>query len=306
MEELEEAAGRPLAVEELSDDIRRFTLRRAPGPRWRTNPPIFVRHVFPVTTTVERPDQITEALDVPDGSVVGVQVRSLDGAVHRSDVARNVESDLASRGLEIDVQRATVIVSVLARRGAVDIGVSTPAENLSAWSGGEHRFKRDDEQINRAEFKLLEAFDVFGLKRDAFRSALDVGAAPGGWSRVLRQLGCDVVAVDPAALDEGLADVRHFAGTIGEFLRTEPCEDLFDLITNDTRMDARMSASTQVSLAACLKPGGTAIMSLKIGRRAPLAEVRDALRTLRKAYTVTGVRQLFHNRNEVTVALAPR
>jgi 23S rRNA (cytidine2498-2'-O)-methyltransferase len=52
-----------------------------------------------------------------------------------------------------------------------------------------------------------------------------------------------------------------------------------------------------------LKPGGLAVQTLKISPHGALATVRTALRMLRQAYEVVFVRQLHHNRNEVTVVL---
>jgi 23S rRNA (cytidine2498-2'-O)-methyltransferase len=302
LDELRTVAGRYSDVVELRDDIRCVRLTE-PFTGWKQLP-IFIRHAFPVLATVEK--NIDAVLDALQGHVgeqtIGIQVRTLPGAnVGRAEFAEELGSRL---GADVDLQRADLIVSVLVHHDTIDVGVATPADNLSAWSGGERRFKRYEGQINRSEFKLLEALDVFGIAPSG--SALDLGAAPGGWSKVLADAGCDVVAVDPADLDERLPPrVRHFRGTTGEFMRAER-KDRYDLIVNDMRMDARMSARTQVSLADHLTPSGLAVMTLKIGRRAPLAEVRDAVRVLRRAYEVRGVRQLFHNRNEVTAHLAKR
>jgi 23S rRNA (cytidine2498-2'-O)-methyltransferase len=296
--------GRPAEVDELRDDIRRVVLREP-----LTSTPIFVHHLFPVQATVPvDADAIADAVRdrVDRSKTLGIQVRTVAGArTGRAILAAAIGDRLDA---EIDLQHAELIVSVLAGRETADVGVSTPEENLSAWSGGERRFKRYDGQINRAEFKLLEAFDVFGIDPSNFRTALDLGAAPGGWTNVLVSAGCRVVAVDPGSLDERLMlrpDVRHMRSTIGEFERSNPRER-FDLVVNDMRMDARMSARAQVSIASYLAAGGTAVITLKIGRRAPLAEVRNALRILEKTYVVRGVRQLFHNRGEVTAALSKR
>ena len=47
--------------------------------------------------------------------------------------------------------------------GVVFMGISTPGENLCEWSGGHVRFAREEKQKSRAEFKLLEAFEVFPI-----------------------------------------------------------------------------------------------------------------------------------------------
>lgn len=58
-------------------------------------------------------------------------------------------------------------------------------------------------KVNRpsAEFKLLEALEVFGIVLPSHGVALDLAAAPGGWTRVLRRAGEYVTAIDPGELD---------------------------------------------------------------------------------------------------------
>ncbi len=72
---------------------------------------------------------------------------------------------------------------------------------------------------SRAAFKLIEIDDRFGLLMSA-RRAVDLGAAPGGWSQVLRERmgkGAQIVAVD-------LLEMEPIAGVTilqGDFLEEE-------------------------------------------------------------------------------------
>ena len=189
-------------------------------------------------------------------------------------------------------------------------GVSTAQQNLSDWAGGMRRFTREEGRISRSEFKLLEALELFAIVLPERGTALDLGAAPGGWTRILRQLGQYVTAVDPGSLDPRLDSdkgVRHRRMTAQEFLREEP--DRFDIIVNDMRMDAAESARLMVNFASRIYRHGVAIMTIKLPEGedaiATRARVDAALETLRKAFTVVGARQLFHNRSEITVALRP-
>ena len=189
-------------------------------------------------------------------------------------------------------------------------GVSTAQQNLSDWAGGMRRFTREERRISRSEFKLLEALELFAIVLPERGTALDLGAAPGGWTRILRQLGQYVTAVDPGSLDPRLDSdkgVRHRRMTAQEFLREEP--DRFDIIVNDMRMDAAESARLMVNFASRIYRHGVAIMTIKLPEGedaiATRARVDAALETLRKAFTVVGARQLFHNRSEITVALRP-
>lgn len=52
--------------------------------------------------------------------------------------------------------------------------------------------------ISRAYYKIQEACLRFKVPLDETSKALDLGAAPGGWSQWLSQVAHIVVAVDPA------------------------------------------------------------------------------------------------------------
>lgn len=185
-------------------------------------------------------------------------------------------------------------------------GLSLPSTNLSDWAGGMHRFAREPGQVSRAEFKLLEAFAVFGIDLPARGRALDLGASPGGWTRVLRQRGQYVTAVDPGELDPRLAGdsaIRHMRMTAEDYLRADP--DRYDVIVNDMRMDARDSARLMVAYAGALYSHSQVIMTLKLPAENRRPVIDHALAILRQAYVVAGARQLFHNRSEITLWLRP-
>jgi 23S rRNA (cytidine2498-2'-O)-methyltransferase len=186
-------------------------------------------------------------------------------------------------------------------------GLSRPAHNLSDWAGGMHRFAREEGQVSRAEFKLLEAFAVFGIDLPPRGRALDLGASPGGWTRVLRQRGQYVTAIDPGDLDPRLlsdSGIRHMRMTAEAYRRSDP--DQYDIIVNDMRMDSRDSARLMVAYAAALYRHGQVIMTLKLPEQHRRPMIDQALAILREAFTIAGARQLFHNRSEITLWLRPR
>lgn len=285
--------------------------------------PIFVQHVFPVHMRVARTnerrdvnalaDQITEQSDewmarLDSSRSFSVQVRSIGGMEERS-IADVLVKQLVSigekRGLAQDVADPEQVVSVMVTTDHVYIGISLARDNLSDWAGGRHRFAREAGQISRAEFKLLEAIDVFGVDLPKQGVALDLGAAPGGWSRVLLERGLQVIAVDPADLHPSLANhslVTHVKETAQSYLRRSVTAK-FDVIVNDMRMDALESAALMVALHSYLKAGGFAVMTAKLAERHAQRAVREVLDTLSRRYAVVGARQLFHNRSEVTIYL---
>jgi 23S rRNA (cytidine2498-2'-O)-methyltransferase len=160
----------------------------------------------------------------------------------------------------------------------------------------------DQQLVSRSAFKLMEAIDLFSIHIDPQAHALDLGAAPGGWSQVLASYGAHVTAVDPGELDPRVAclpNVRVFSGTAQAFMRTG--SEQFDLIVDDMRLDARESARLLVAAQALLRPSAVALITLKLPERAPSAVLAPALATLRSDYSILGARCLYFNRNEVTV-----
>lgn len=148
-------------------------------------------------------------------------------------------------------------------------GVSTPEQNLSCWSSGKCRIPRDPDAVSRAETKLLEAWEAFAMQEQVPSGrALDLGAAPGGWSRVLALKGYRVEAVDPAQLDprvSALAAVTHHGETAGRFLARDPGP--FALLVSDMKMDAVMAAELLLRHSGSLQPNGRLLTTLKLDRK---------------------------------------
>lgn len=295
---------------------------------WAVAPPVFVRHICPVqvrgpvtgkaedSTIISQYAALELAAMVDPGQPFSVQTRLLADVDYRpfavNDAVAAVVQDIA--GAPLDVRNPAQVVSIVVvdnRQGATGegeiealLGVSTVVQNLSDWAGGVRRFAREEGQVSRSEFKLLEALDVFGIELPARSTALDLGASPGGWTRILRQKQIYVTAIDPGDLDPRLTGdrgIRYLPLTAEAYLRETP--DPFDLIVNDMRMDARDSARLMARYAPYLYPDGMAIVTLKLPAQNVDKVLEHALKLLAERYEVVGVRQLFHNRSEVTVVL---
>ncbi len=82
----------------------------------------------------------------------------------------------------------------------------------SPFPNGEVRFVEDRAgPPSRAYLKLWEALTRLGRWPAPGETCLDLGAAPGGWSWALAQLGARVVAVDKAPLDPEVAAMPGIA-----------------------------------------------------------------------------------------------
>jgi 23S rRNA (cytidine2498-2'-O)-methyltransferase len=196
----------------------------------------------------------------------------------------------------------SVVIGPDGKRWRAYGGVSWTDQNLSPWPGGVR--PPQVEMPNRAGYKLLEALEAFKIKLPAGRRALDLGAAPGAWTLVLRQHGLQVTAVSPGRLypqlrkDQG---VSHRQMEAEAYLHQ--AEGIFDFITNDMRMAAQDSARLMVDYAQYLRPQGLAVMTLKLRQRNQSRVMDHSFRILRKAYQIIHVRQLVSNRKEVTLFL---
>ncbi len=295
--------------------------------------PIFVRHLAPVQTIVELEnteadlERLAIALaELPTfpmlerGQHFSVQsrlVQTEEGAVQRAYTGGKINKLLAEAiveetGAVEDIKRPEIVVSLLCTQNQAYMGIALARENLSAWPGGMRHFAQTPEQISRAEFKLLEALETFGVTLPTQGRALDLGAAPGGWTRLLLEAGLRVVAVDPAKLDQRLVrrpNLTHYRGYAETYL--EEFEDqrlLFDVITNDMRMDAREAARLLLRMRGFLRREGFVISTLKLPHATasidPLRNLREATSLLSRHFDIVQVKQLFHNRQEVTIIAA--
>ena len=183
-------------------------------------------------------------------------------------------------------------------------GLSSVTDNLSPWSGGQCRIPVSAHSVSRAEQKLREALEFLPPAKPEL--ALDLGAAPGGWTRVAQELGYQVHAVDPAQLDPAVArlsGVSHFQTTSGEFLKSS--DESYDLLLCDMKMDPVMACGLVIDAKPRLKPGAALVITLKLphGEKA-LDQARRGVALLAEHFAIVMARQLFFNRREVTVIAA--
>jgi len=295
--------------------------------------PIFVRHIAPVqavvplTSTEQDVSELAAAIaslptfeQLEPGQRFAVQTRLIqaDGnPVKRPYSSGYLNQALAeaiaeeTRAVE-SIKKPQIVVSLLCTAEKGYAGISPAQENLSDWPGGARHFAQTPEQISRAEFKLLEALEVFGVTLPSKGRALDLGAAPGGWTRLLLETGLNVVAVDPANLDPRLAKqprLEHYRGYAETYLENAvKTHKAFDIIVNDMRMDARDAARLLGQASKCLRKDGFVISVFKLPHATreinPLATLKEALSLLSLHYGIVQARQLFHNRQEVTVITA--
>jgi len=169
------------------------------------------------------------------------------------------------------------------------------------------KYPPGERPLNRAQLKLREALAAFEIELRPGMRALDLGAAPGGWTAVLADAGCSVVAVDKGELDAQVAqrpEVQHLRMSAQDALSRDLGE--FDIIVNDMNLDPAESADIMCAFAERLRPGSAALMTIKYVTSARRRHDREAGERLSRCYEDIRIRHLPHNRLEATAAMRRR
>ncbi|NEW06482.1 SAM-dependent methyltransferase [Paenibacillus sp. SYP-B3998] len=282
--------------------------------------PIFLRHVQPVHQEWELSrseadvDQLKGWLGqanssefIGSGKKVAVQVRKEERAnvpyapfAVKAALDEVIVSQLESEPV---VRHSDFIISVYVSASKLFAGISKPTDNLSDWSGGAMRFLKEEDQISRAKFKLLEAEQRFGLDFSCARAALDIGAAPGGWTSFLLERGLRVTAIDPAAMHPNLLGKPQLTIHKKNAGDVKLRQDEFDLLVCDMSWNPRQMARLVADLLYALQSGGTAIITVKLMHKKPFQTIRELMQIFESSLHLIKAKQLFHNREELTLYL---
>ena len=180
----------------------------------------------------------------------------------------------------------------------VAVGVLPARAAPSLFPGGRQRFKKPKDAPARSALKLTEALAWLGHGPQAGEVCVDLGAAPGGWSQVLLERRCHVVAIDPGRI------APHLVGRL-EHLRTNAFTFEPEIPADWVLCDM---AYRPLEVAGLLAKWGRrrwaqfllANIKLPMNRRVDmLARVREILTT--GGWTGLRMRQLYHDRDEVTL-----
>lgn len=258
---------------------------------------VFCRRIMPVEGRLgDVRSLVDEAWQkVREGGIPAVSVQAWGGA---GGLGREIAEGLSAKGITVSGQAPDVLSVYRTPGGELLYGFSAAADNRSPYPAGAVRLAARDTP-SRSARKLEEAFALFHLPGGPGR-ALDIGAAPGGWSMELLRRGYEVTAVDRAPLalppSPGLEVLK---GDIRDVAPRGP----FDLVVCDANGPYRSTVSALLGLTPSVRPGAFVLVTVKFGKEHPLAVLKDARLRLSKAYRVADGRQLFHNRREATLLL---
>ncbi|MDO8989773.1 MAG: 23S rRNA (cytidine(2498)-2'-O)-methyltransferase RlmM [Sideroxyarcus sp.] len=193
------------------------------------------------------------------------------------------------------------------------IATSDPHNSASALNGIQ-RVSMVSDAPSRSYLKLAEAIEVFLDKKEQAlwlkpgMTAIDLGAAPGGWTWQLVQRGLKVTAVDNGPLKGAAAGhplIRHLREDGFRFRPQRPMDWLVcDMVEQPQRVATLMTEWFVGGFAQ------RAIFNLKLPMKKRVAALQDALNSMRTALNNKGIRyqleakQLYHDREEVTVFLS--
>ncbi len=288
--------------------------------------PIFIKHLMPIDKEFKislKKDKDLETLKYETENIFPINKGEKFSVQCRIKNSKNEGIDYSSKDVEValgmkyedlggipvfsddNLKNENIkILSVLINRDSAYLGCSSSVENLN-FHCDEHRIcSKTGREISRAENKLKEALTKFDIKLSKEGYALDIGAAPGGWTKVLADHGYNVIAVDPGNLKKELLEnpkIKHYKCRIEDL----EFDNYFDIIVNDMNVDPDITANIMNDLAKTLKDNSLAIVTLKLPGKVE-ETIQEAKEILEENYEVIAIKSLFHNRQEVTALLKKR
>jgi 23S rRNA (cytidine2498-2'-O)-methyltransferase len=287
-------SGRPDRVAPLVDLIERF------------------RAAFPF------PDLQSQAHGHPNDFALRLETPDTNDGKELSGLTRALAARLANALQERGVMRATVDdvatahganLHVLFADGAHAYVGASVAPWASRWTMGIPRLRMPGGAPSRSTLKLAEAFVTFLGDREsevlrAGMRAVDLGAAPGGWTWQLARRGLRVTAVDNGPLKGDVHDdplVTHLRVDGLSYLPKRPVDWMVcDIVEQPARIAALVARWIGEGHAR------HAIFNLKLPMKKRYDEVRRCEAIIRGALAKAHVkhtlalRQLYHDRAEVT------
>ncbi len=193
------------------------------------------------------------------------------------------------------------------------VGVA-PVGNSSAWPMGVLRLKFPQQAPSRSTLKLEEAWHYFipARRKDELlrggMTAVDLGAAPGGWTWQLVKQHMFVIAVDNGPMNVDLMEsgqVEHRREDAFTFMPSKPVDWMVcDVVDKPARV-------TELMLKWALNGWcRNAIFNLKLPMKQRFDEVERCLEHLRAELTAVDIdyrlqaRHLYHDREEITCWLS--
>jgi len=227
------------------------------------------------------------------------------------DVEVEVGDMLVKKGAKVDLDSPEIILLVDIIQEQAHLSVLSPGDIIKKTPKVERRWKKGERPISRAELKMREVIEAFPEMFKEDKTALDIGAAPGGWTRAMAGRLKQVIAVDRAELDEGVKALENVVH-IKERAENLKIDKKVDIITNDANLLHMQSAELSLKLAKeYLKRRGTLIHTVKLGivpktGRLAAKNLNHAAREVKEEFEKAGIKPRikklgYNTRNETTI-----
>ncbi|TCK09486.1 23S rRNA (cytidine(2498)-2'-O)-methyltransferase RlmM [Marinobacterium mangrovicola] len=193
------------------------------------------------------------------------------------------------------------------------VGVA-PVNNSAALPGGIPRLKFPAAAPSRSTLKLEEAWHWF-IPRDQWDTelapgmrAVDLGAAPGGWTWQLVKRGMFVTAIDNGPMNEDLMETGQVEHLREDAFTYYPSKPVDWMVCDVVEKPARTTA--MVIDWALNGRSRNMIFNLKLPMKQRYVEASRCLAQIREELDAAGIRgilrakQLYHDREEITCWLS--
>lgn len=195
---------------------------------------------------------------------------------------------------------------LLVDRGRLLVSAAAPAPlprggfDLAPWPAGAAPVDDDRAPPSRAYRKLEEAFQWMGAAPRAGEACVDLGAAPGSWTMAAARRGARVLAVDRAPLAPAVARLPGVTARAGDAFAYAPPSPVDWLLSDIVCEPARAIALVDAWLSA--RRCRNLVVTVKFKGRdqyGVLSDLDPIIERLQPSFA--RVKQLAHNKNEVTV-----
>jgi 23S rRNA (cytidine2498-2'-O)-methyltransferase len=244
-----------------------------------------------------------EVLDTNDGKELSKFCKMFEVPLRKA---------LSKAGRLVDDPRKPRLLLTFKSGRAVFVGLAE-ADNCAMWPMGIPRLKFPREAPSRSTLKLEEAWHHF-IPRDDWdkrlapgMTAVDLGAAPGGWTWQLVKRNIRVIAVDNGPMDENLMYLGLVEHQRADGFAFKPRHPVHWMVCDIVEKPARNAALIETWLGEgwCRE----AVVNLKLPMKQRYAEVMRLLQRIEDGLQARGVKatigckQLYHDREEVTCHL---
>jgi 23S rRNA (cytidine2498-2'-O)-methyltransferase len=246
-----------------------------------------------------------ETADTNDGKELSGLCRALAAPLAQALIERGALLDDGDAPEPVPRSRLHVL---FADGAHVFVGISVPPWG-SPWPMGIPRLRMPREAPSRSTQKLAEAFITFLGERApemlrAGMKAVDLGAAPGGWSWQLAHRGLRVTAIDNGPLKGEVAQDSLVTHLRVDGLGFRPQRPVDWMVCDIAEQPARIAALVGRWIAD--GHARRTIFNLKLPMKKRYEEtvrcrqiIEDVLRQAHVSYRIS-LRQLYHDREEVT------